>query len=171
MARSKPTPPLGPAVPAGAPNRRGSPEAVQKRRLARKLNSLLTRGGTSASPDGRTERRRRRLLAELAQGTRSPTEGLKPIEVLQHVHDLLELGETVTSLRKVVTVHPRPAIDSAEAKRLLADLQRSYNFRPESYQFLGLAPEALSGAGTGTGPGAAGEPQAPRRGRPPKAPR
>lgn len=121
-------------------NRRGSPEAVAKRKAARKLNRLLL-GPTPGAADGRTARRRERLLRELAEGTRDATSGLKPIEVLQHVDDLLALGETVASLRKVATVHPRDVSPEA-ARALLQELQRSYAFRPEAYQFLGL-PEAV----------------------------
>lgn len=158
------------SAPGGAPgNRRGSPEAVQKRRLARKLNSLLTESATAAGArsDGRTERRRKRLLKELEEGTRVPAEGLKPIEVLQHVHELLELGESPAALRKVAKVHPRGDIDVDEATELLRELHASYGFHPEAYPFLGLPAEALAAAGIG-GEGAAPPSAAPRRGRPPK---
>lgn len=142
-------------------NRRGSPEAVEKRRLARKLNTLLTLGSpTPTHADGRTERRRLRLRTELVEGTRDPSNGLKPIEVLQHVHDLLELGDTVESLRELVTVPSRPNIDPESARALIEKLQRSYNFRPEAYGFLGLSPEAT---------GRVDAPSVPRRGRPPRA--
>lgn len=126
-------------------NKRGSPEAVAKRKAARKLNRLLLGPAPSAATDGRTARRRQRLLQELADGTRDPASGLKPIEVLQHVDDLLGLGETVASLRKVVTVHPRDVAPDA-ARALLQELQRTYAFRPEAYQFLGLPDAVLRAA-------------------------
>ncbi|MFO0610595.1 MAG: hypothetical protein U0324_45960 [Polyangiales bacterium] len=141
-----------------APNRRGSPEAVEKRRLARKLNRLLTEGSDpAAAQDGRTERRRQRLLQELEEGTRANPPTLKPIEVLQRAHDLLTLGEPLASLRKVIRVPTRPPVDPAEASELLASLQRAYDFRPEVFEFLGLPAEALVQTA-----------QAPRRGRPRK---
>lgn len=141
-------------------NRRGSPEAVEKRRAARKLNRLLTEGSAGgASGDGRTERRRARLLRELEEGTRSERKGLKPIEILQRAHDLLLLGETLTSLRRVIRVQPRPPIDPAEARALLVEIDAAYGFRAEVYEFLGLPPEALDAV--------QGAPR--RRGRPPKA--
>lgn len=147
--------PLHPAT-----NRRGSPEAVEKRRLARKLNRLLTEGSDpAAAQDGRTERRRQRLLQELEEGTRATPPTLKPIEMLQRAHDLLTLGEPLASLRKVIRVAPRPPVDPAEAADLLASLQRAYDFRPEVFEFLGLPAEAL--AKTAQAP-------APRRGRPRK---
>lgn len=142
-------------------NRRGSPEAVEKRRLARKLNALLAQTPAEPHGDGRTERRRQRLRNELTEGTRDPIHGLKPIEVLQHVHDLLELGDTVESLREIVTIHPKPHIDAAAARALIESLQRSYNFRPEAYGFLGLSPETLAAL-----PGILRTSPA-RRGRPP----
>ncbi len=131
-----------PAKPA-APNRRGSPEAVAKRRLARKLNRLLTEGSSTAAGDGRTERRRRRLLKELEQGARDPGSGLKPVEVLQRVHELLELGETPAALRKVVKPHARPDVDVDEARALLREIHAAYGFREEAYAFIGLPDEAL----------------------------
>lgn len=148
-------------TPTRGENRRGSPEAIEKRRAARKLNRLLTEGSAGPAPgDGRTERRRARLLRELDEGTRDPREGLKPIEVLQRAHDLLELGETLTALRKVIRVHPRPPVDPAQAAALLAEIHAAYGFRPEVYEFLGLAPEVVAASGV------AGD--APRRrGRPP----
>lgn len=142
------------------PNRRGSPEAVEKRRLARKLNRLLTEGSDPATAlDGRSERRRQRLLTELEEGTRATPPTLKPIEVLQRAHDLLVLGETMTALRKVVRVPTTPPIDAEEARTLLAALQRAYDFRPEVYEFLGLPAETLADLGASA---------APRRGRPRK---
>ena len=78
---------------------RGSKEAVQKRRAARNLNTLLT-GGSKVSNklDGRTEKRRQRLVGELKNGRAG--KALKPIDFAQHVHELLEMGETISSLKK-----------------------------------------------------------------------
>ncbi|MEZ4406006.1 MAG: hypothetical protein R3A52_05975 [Polyangiales bacterium] len=140
-----------PSKPA-AKNKRGSPEAVAKRRLARKLNRLLTEGSATAAGDGRTERRRRRLLKELEQGTRDPATGLKPVEVLQRVHELLELGETPAALRKVVKPHPRPAVDVDEARALLREIHAAYGFREEAYAFIGLPDEALDALRPATEP-------------------
>ncbi len=145
-------------------NRRGSPEAVEKRRLARRLNQLLTEGSDpSALGDGRTERRRQRLLKELEEGTRADPPTLKPIEVLQHAHDLLTLGVPLPAIRKAVRLAPRPAIDPDEARELLAKLQRAYDFRPEAYEFLGLPADVLAAAGLGEGA------SPPKRGRPRKS--
>ena len=153
-------------TPRSAPeNLRGSPEAVEKRRLARKLNKLLTVGSDpSALTDGRTERRRQRLLKELDEGTRADPPTLKPIEVLQHAHDLLTLGEPIASIRKVVRLPPRPVIDLDEARALLTKLQSAYDFRPEVYEFLGLPSEAMPTQARSEPP-----PEKPRRGRPRKA--
>ena len=52
-----------------AQNRRGSPEAIEKRRAARVFNDVL--GGRASGAhklDGRTEKRRQRLLKELEDG-------------------------------------------------------------------------------------------------------
>src|SRR5262245_24440308 len=88
-------------------NRRGSPEAVEKRRAARAFNQALRGGGAGApAVDGRTERRRKRLLKELAAGTARRRE-LKPIDILCRVQELLALGEPLASLRKACP-RPRP---------------------------------------------------------------
>src|SRR5688500_5490998 len=82
-------------------NRRGSPEAIEKRKAARSINDVLS--GASGGPhklDGRTEKRRQRLLRELEAGSARGAE-LKPLDVLQRVQELLELGEPVSSIRKV----------------------------------------------------------------------
>ncbi len=53
----------------GATNRRGSPEAIEKRRVARVFNDILGGSGSAAGKlDGRTEKRRQRLLSELEAG-------------------------------------------------------------------------------------------------------
>ncbi len=129
----------------GKPNRRASPEAVEKRRAARAFNELLTDG--SAASDGRTEKRRRRLLEELSRGQkRSSGRELKPVEVLSHVHELLELGEPLANLRK--TCAPRKALAPREH---LADgvrrLHVAYGFRPEAYRFIGVDEDTLRSAG------------------------
>lgn len=141
---------------------RGSPEAIQKRRIARRLNDLLSgKRVAGQSVDGRTEKRRKRLLAELDKGTRTPGKGLKPIDVLRRVNDLLELGEPLGSIRKVARVRPHPTITIEEAAELLRELHAAYHFRLETYRFLGLPHGALVAAKLAEGP-------VPRRGRPPK---
>src|SRR5579862_8479460 len=98
---------LGPAFAAGgsrmakpsrAPtkpqNRRGSPEAIEKRRVARLFNDILGGQGAGAHKrDGRTEKRRQRLLRELELGKARGSRELKPLDVLHRVHELLGLGE------------------------------------------------------------------------------
>ena len=75
-------------------NRRGSPEAIEKRRVARLFNDILGgRGAGAHKQDGRTEKRRQRLLRELEQGKVRGARELKPLDVLGRVHELLELGE------------------------------------------------------------------------------
>ncbi len=140
-------------------NRRGSPEAVEKRRLARKLNRLLTEGST-ASPagDGRTARRRQRLLKELEEGTHAEPPRLKPIEVLQHAHDLLEMGVTFAAIRKAVKVPAPTTIHHDEAVALLTRIHAAYGFRTEVYELVALPPSALA---TLRAPD-----ERPRRGRP-----
>lgn len=153
-------------------NRRGSAEAIAKRRAARALNDILD--PSPAPQDGRTENRRKRLIAELKSGkTRGSGKPLKPIDVLFHVTELFELGETPTSLNKV---RPRPA-PAPDAKLLgaLASVHKAYGFPKEAYAFLSIPEDVLKRAKEVTLKKArsGSTPTAPRRidrvRRPPKA--
>jgi len=127
-------------------NRRGSPEAIAKRRAARAFNDLLDASSGSGRLDGRTDKRRRRLLAELEKGTtRGSGKPLKPIDVLSHVSELLELGESLSNIRKICRPRPTPQVD-ARLLETLARLQRAYTFPPEAYVFLGIGEDLLKKA-------------------------
>jgi hypothetical protein len=140
-------------------NRRGSPEAVAKRRAARAFNDLLDPKARSRL-DGRTAQRRKRLLAELEAGKlRGSGKELKPIDVLTRVDELLSLGETLSSLRKACASRPaQPAVD--RLVDLVSELHRAYGFRAEAYRFVGISAEVLRRAGVLAGPGRAGEARA-----------
>lgn len=132
---------------AKAKNRRGSPEAIEKRKAARLFNDVLGgRGGSSNKLDGRTEKRRQRLLRELEQGTGRGSKELKPLDVLQHVHELLELGETLGSIRKVSRIKKMPSLGEGVVE-VVQRLHKAYGFRPEAYRFVGLDDEVLKTAG------------------------
>jgi hypothetical protein len=157
MAKSKRTA-------AAAATGRGSPEAIQKRRVARRLNDLFLGKAAAGGPalDGRTAKRRERLLEELDKGTkRGAKETLKPLEILQHVHDLLEIGEPIASIRKVTHTRKTPLMDLDRAGPVLKEVHSAYRFRSEAYRFLGLPHDVLVEARIA-------DAAAPRRGRPPK---
>ncbi len=129
------------------PNRRGAPEAIAKRRAGRAFNDLFD---TSSSPrlDGRTEKRRKRLLDELEQGRRRGSKReLKPLEILTHVDELLTLGESVATIKKVCKPHPAPQTAEAELVETVRELHAAYAFRPEAYRFVGVSDELLRTAG------------------------
>lgn len=128
-----------------AQNRRGSPEAIEKRRAARFFNDVL--GGRSAGPrlDGRTQKRRERLLRELETGKARGTRDLKPLDVLLRVQELLELGEGVSALRKVVKVKKVGLGD--DLPLAIQRLHRAYHFRPEVYRFVGIGDDLLKDVG------------------------
>ena len=119
---------------------RGSAEAIEKRRVARQLNSLLT-GGSKQGPklDGRTEKRRKRLIKELKEG-KGGTE-LKPIDVVAHVDELLQIGETLASLKKQ-GVKPRKTEPTPDVLEVVERTQQAYSFRPEAWRMLGLQLDA-----------------------------
>ncbi len=127
-------------------NRRGSPEAIAKRRAARAFNDLLA-PESRARLDGRTEQRKKRLLAELEAGKhRGSGKALKPIDVLAHVDELLSLGESIASLKKICAPPP-PQPAGERLIELVTELHQAYGFRPESYRFVGIALDVLRQAG------------------------
>lgn len=127
-------------------NKRGSPEVVEKRKVARLFNSTLTGGGEAPELDGRTEKRRQRLLRELREGTKRGARALKPLEVMTRVNELLELGETPAAVRKVCK--PARAIEATDAlTTLVKRLHAAYAFRPETYRFVGIEESVLIDAG------------------------
>ncbi len=139
------------AKPSRAPlkshNRRGSPEAIEKRRVARLFNDILGgRGAGAHKRDGRTEKRRQRLMRELEAGKARGARALKPLDVLQRVHELLELGEPLGSIRKVAKVR-KADVQPEEMVELVSRLHRAYGFRPECYRFVGVSEEVLRNAG------------------------
>lgn len=141
---------------------RASPEAIRKRRAARKLNDLLSGSSAKDALDGRTELKRKRLLAELERNTNNRNKPLKPVEVLSHGNELLAMGETLATLRKLVRLAPPTVTDRASIVAMLREVHEAYGFRPEVYELLGLAPELLAEADLRT--------PAPRRGRPRREP-
>ena len=117
---------------------RGSNEAIEKRRVARQLNALFgPSSGQNGKLDGRTEKRRKRLLKELKEGRRGKP--LTPIEVVTHANELLELGETLSSIRKngVRSVKSEGGF-STEQLEAVQRTQSAYGFRPEVWKLLGV---------------------------------
>lgn len=128
-------------------NRRGSPEAIEKRKVARMFNDMLGgRGATAAKLDGRTEKRRQRLLRELEENKAHGAKELKPLDVLQRVQELLELGEPLANVKKVRKT-PKPVASNASTLELVQRLHHAYSFRREAYRFVGITDEMLAEAG------------------------
>ena len=128
-------------------NRRGSPEAIEKRKVARMFNDFLGGRGASAHPlDGRTEKRRQRLLRELEAGQAHGARELKALDVLQRVQELLDLGEPVSSIKKVRKV-PKSVAAGKETIQLVERLHKAYAFRREAYRFVGISDDVLGDAG------------------------
>ena len=131
---------------AKAQNRRGSPEAIEKRRAARMFNDVLGgRGAGGPKLDGRTEKRRQRLLRELEAGSARSHE-LKPLDILQRVQELIDLGEPLSSIRKVAKVR-KSMVPPESIVDVVQRLHKAYNFRPEAYRFVGVGDDVLRDAG------------------------
>lgn len=136
-----------------SPNRRGSPEAIAKRRAGRAFNVLLGSGSGRRRLDGRSQKRRERLLHELRTGkTRGSRQELKPLDVLTRVNELLELGESMSVIRKVCRGRA-PAAGRAALIQVVTDLHQAYGFRADAYRLLGLDDEVLRAAGVVDGAG------------------
>src|ERR1700736_4930634 len=117
-----------------AANRRGSPEAIEKRKAARIFNDALGGHGLAANKlDGRTEKRRQRLLRELENGTARGARELKPLDILQRVQELLELGEPLSSIRKVSKVR-KSALPADSVVDVVERLHKAYGFRTQAYR-------------------------------------
>ncbi|HLK38062.1 MAG TPA: hypothetical protein VKU41_14975 [Polyangiaceae bacterium] len=128
-------------------NRRGSPEAIEKRRVARLFNDILGgRGAHAGKRDGRTEKRRQRLMRELESGQARGSRDLKPLDVLVRVHELIELGEPLRSIRKVAKVR-KASVPPEEVVAVVGRLHRAYGFHRECYRFVGVGDDVLREAG------------------------
>lgn len=115
---------------------RGSRGATEKRAAARALNQAYTRHvGTRLLLDGRNERRRRRLLAELKTGRGG--KALSPIDVLTHAAELLTLGETMASIKRA-GVKPLPRIREPEVLLAARRVWLAYDLPPEVFELLGV---------------------------------
>jgi hypothetical protein len=128
-------------------NRRGSPEAIEKRRVARLFNDILGgRGHGAHKRDGRTEKRRQRLMRELESGKVRGSRELKPLDVLQRVNELLSLGEPLSSIRKIAKVR-KATVPEESMVEVVSRLHKAYGFRPECYRFVGVGDDVLRSAG------------------------
>ena len=110
------------------------------------FNDVLGGGSAAGKLDGRTEKRRQRLMKELEAGTARGARELKPLDVLQRVQELMDLGEPLSSIRKVAKVR-KVSIPPESMVEIVGRLQRAYAFRPEVYRFVGIGEEVLRSAG------------------------
>jgi hypothetical protein len=128
---------------------RGSAEAIEKRRVARQLNALILGGGDADKPklDGRTEKRRKRLIKELKDGRAGKM--LKPIDVVLHTNELLEIGETLASIKKQ-GAKPQKIEPTADVQETISRAQKAYGFRTDAWKMLGLVVDAEGNVGVKT---------------------
>lgn len=139
-AKSKPEP----RSKAGPQNAR---DVVEKRRAARLFNKAMLGDARPGLADGRTERRRRRLLEELSKGAaRGGTRELKPVEILARVQELLDLDEPVASIRKACP-KPRRVEATPEVLEGVRRIHEAYAFTTVAYAFVGLDAATLREAG------------------------
>lgn len=117
-----------------------------KRRAARHFNDVLL-GSSSSALDGRTAKRRARILAELKAGaSRAAKRPLKPIDVLLRVQSLIELGEPLASIRKAIGP-VKGAVRTPELEDGLRSLHEAYGFSADAYAFVGIDEATLRKVG------------------------
>jgi len=114
---------------------RASPGAAAKRRAARRLNDVVEQAQRLSKLDGRTEKRRQRLIGQLTEGRDG--ERLSAIDAVHSLHELLEMGETLPSLRKQ-GVRARRVPRRAEVLEAVEEAQAAYGFRDEAWWILGI---------------------------------
>lgn len=125
---------------------RASKQAIMKRRAARHFNDVLL-GASTTALDGRTAKRRARILSELKAGaSRAAKRPLKPIDVLLRVQSLIDLGEPLSSIRKAMGV-VKSAPRTPELEERLRSLHQAYGFSPDVYVFVGIDEQTLRKAG------------------------
>ncbi|MFO0552139.1 MAG: hypothetical protein U0271_27380 [Polyangiaceae bacterium] len=119
---------------------------MAKRRAARHFNDLVVDAG-GGQLDGRTAKRRARLLGELHDGcARSTKRPLKAIDILLRVQELLELGEPLASIKKAAKPQ-RPLPPTDELIDGVRSIHGAYAFRKEVYAFVGIDDATLRKAG------------------------
>ncbi len=121
-------------------------EAGMKRSIARRFNDALQGRSAATKPtDKRVERKLTRYRNELKKGV-ARGKSLTPLDVAMRVHELLENGEKLTELRKLVK--PKPGnYDQDQMADLLREMHPVYGYRAEAYRFAGVNDATLLSAG------------------------
>jgi hypothetical protein len=71
---------------------------------------------------------------------------MKPLDVLTRVHELLELGEPLSAIRKIAKVR-KNTVPPESIVEVVSRLHKAYGFRPECYRFVGVGDDVLRTAG------------------------
>src|SRR5580704_15516537 len=85
-------------------------------------------------------------MRELESGQARGSRELKPLDVLVRVHELMELGEPLRSIRKVAKIR-KASVVAEEMVEVVSRLHKAYGFRPECYRFVGVGDDVLRNAG------------------------
>jgi hypothetical protein len=116
-------------------NRRGDPDVVEKRRVARQFNLVF------AGKDLRRTRRCERLLAKLGN-----VSALKPLELLKTIDALLESGHKLSDVRSAMGKRGAPWPERVTLN-MLESLHANYGFLYETYLGAGFKADKLEQAG------------------------
>ena len=123
--------------------RRGAPDVVEKRRIAREFNTVFSgKGGEKSTKfDGRVLKRCNRLLEALSQPA-----NMKAIEILKGIDFLLGAGYKRAEIHAKIPRGAGLPSDRVGVDVLLA-LHVAYGFRYETYRLAGFKPDTLEDAG------------------------
>lgn len=123
-------------------------EASKKRSIARRFNDALagTSSKTAKSTDQRRARKLNRYRKELRKGAKGNGQALTPLDVALRVNELLEQGEKITDLRKLVKIKTNE-YDKETMVELLKEMHPVYQYRADAYRFAGVDNETLLAAG------------------------
>lgn len=132
------------ATEAAPANRRGAPDVIEKRRIAREFNTTFGgNNGEAKRLDGRVRNRCLRLLDKL--GDSEAFKEIKPLALLKSIDTLLENGYPRAEISSVLPKRP------LQSERVTSDVLRalhiSYGFRYETYRLAGFKVEKLEKAG------------------------
>lgn len=123
-------------------------EASLKRSIARRFNDALAGSPNKSTKilDQRRARKLNRYRKELQKGAKGNGQALTPLDVALRVNELLEQGEKLTNLRKLIKIKAID-YDKGTMVELLKEMHPVYQYRADAYRFAGVDNETLLAAG------------------------
>ena len=128
-------------------NRRGSPEAIEKRRVARLFNDILGRPRQRRAQARRPHREapaEADARARVRQGPRRRASSSR--STCSARNELWSWASRCSSIRKIAKVR-KATVPAESMVDVVSRLHKAYGFRPECYRFVGVGDDVLRSAG------------------------